>query len=41
LKEYAVNVLSAAFKHKKVASKYSEKSAKVLAAKRKFRGNTL
>jgi len=43
LKVYAVNVLSAAFKHRSVIKKYGEnnENSKVNSANRKLRGNTL
>ena len=41
MKEYAVNVLSAAFKHKLILLKYPGNESKALSAHRKFRANTL
>ena len=41
MKDYAVNVLSAAFKHKLVFLKYPGNESKTLSAHLKFRANTL
>ena len=41
MKRYAVNVLSAAFKHKLILLKYPGNESKAILAHRKFRANTL